>query len=392
MKIGIDARFLTHPQMGGFKTYTENLIRALLEVDDTNQYVLYVDRPGESGALPVASNVEYRIVKGSVPGIEMPVREQFALRRAMDRDRLDLVHFLCNTAPVAIDTPYVLTLHDTVQVTSENPFRITPNLSTQKAWAITAYSKWTILRTAHAAARIITVSNYEREKIAAELSIPRDRICVTHLAPNKLYRPGSTEERAAWRQELGHTLGLPDHYLMGIGYEPRKNIPLLIKTFTQIAPLHADLHLLVIAAQEQRRQEFQEMAANTGLNGKAIILGSQPSSVLMKLYNLAELFVYPSERESFGLPPLEAMACGTPTVAMRESALPEILDQGALLVDGGDVRVWAEQITEIIGDRAQLARLTEHGLRRAAQLTWQHCARKTMDMYYAALGQNAPTL
>lgn len=385
MKIGIDARFLTHPQVGGFKTYTENLIRALLEVDDTNQYVLYVDRPFESGALPAASNVEYRIVKGSVPGIEMPVREQFALRRAMDRDRLDLAHFLCNTAPVAIDTPYVLTLHDTIQVTSENPFRTTPNLSMQKAWAITAYSKWTILRTARAAARIITVSNYEREKIAAELSIPRDRICVTHLAPNKLYRPGSTEECAAWCQELEHTLGLPDHYLLGIGYEPRKNIPLLFKTFAQLVPHYAELYLVVIAAQEERRREFQEMAANMGLDGKAIILCSQPPNVLMKLYNLADLFVYPSERESFGLPPLEAMACGASVVAANNSSIPEIAGDAALLVKTGDAKAMAGAIRTLLNDDRRHGELRQKGLSRAAEFSWEQCARQTVNAYCLAL-------
>ena len=339
-----------------------------------------------------APNVECRIVTSRVPGLSMPLREQLGLRRAINRDRPDLVHFLCNTAPVGIGRPYVLTLHDTIQVNNSNPFSVATDLSVHKTWAITAYSKWTILRTVRAAGRIITVSNYEREKIAEELNIARERICVTHLAPNEVFRPGADKERAGWRQDVIHAYGISGPYLMGIGYEPRKNIPLLIETYAELAPLHADLQLVIVAAQEQRRQEFQSLAESKGLSGRVVVLGGQPSAELMKLLNLAKLFVYPSERESFGLPPLEALACGAPTLAMDRSSIPEILGAGALLLDSDDATVWAATIAQIIEDREKLADLSARGLRRAAQLTWQRCARATIGIYYETLGREAPVL
>lgn len=125
MKIGIDARFMTHPQAGGFKTYSQNLVRALAGVDADNEYVIYVDRPPLDGMLLKKDNFCYRVVRGFMPGLETAVREQFLLRRAIQHDRPDVIHFLCNTAPVNFDMPYILTLHDTIQVTAPNRVGLT---------------------------------------------------------------------------------------------------------------------------------------------------------------------------------------------------------------------------------------------------------------------------
>ena len=122
MKIAIDARFLTHPQLGGFKTYTTNLIGALSRVDSENHYVLYLDRPPKNCDLPQSRNFSYRVVPFTVPGLGMPYREQFALRREVAKDEPDLIHFLSNTAPVRMNRRFVLTLHDTIQLS--NPYSL----------------------------------------------------------------------------------------------------------------------------------------------------------------------------------------------------------------------------------------------------------------------------
>lgn len=383
MRIGIDARFLTHPQPGGFKTYTENLVHALSQVDSLNQYVLYLDRDPTKAVLPQAANFVYRVVNGTLPGFGMPIREQIALRRQIHQDGLDIVHFPCNTAPVGIGGRFVVTLHDTIQVAAQNNFRLFRSLPNHKRWAMTAYSKWTIRKTAHAAPRIITVSNYEKTQIIEQLAIAPQRVCVTHLAPNPVYAPASPEMRERWRTEIGQELGLPRRFVLGVGYEPRKNLPLLIGAFAQLASSYPDLGLVIVAAETGSRLFFQHLVAQQDLDSRVSVLPAMPPGELAMLYNLAEVFAFPSERESFGLPPIEAMACGTPTVAMNLSSIPEVTRNGAILIDGKDVHTWANAISQLLTNENLRSELARRGLERAAELTWHRCAQETIQVYRA---------
>lgn len=388
MKIGIDARFLTHPQVGGFKTYTRNLILALGQIDSENEYVVYIDREPEAGSLPEFDNFTFRVVPLTIPFLGMPYREQVELPRRLWEDDLDLIHFLCNTAPANINGKYIVTLHDIIQLTTSRSATQFLKPKKFKKQIINAYSKWTIMRSTGKASRIITVSDYERSRIAEQLDIGTDNICVTHLAPNPIFEPAEETTKAEWRRELGRDIGLPASFLLGIGYEARKNIPLLMKAFARLAPTYRDLSLVVVAAQDKAREEFEILASELELADRIVVLGSQTQTMLSKLYNLADVFVYPSERESFGLPPVEAVACGAPTIAMNMSSLPEILQNGALMVDGKDVQVWADAIESVVMDEEIRKNLTARGLARAAELNWQVCAQKTIDVYEQVVREN----
>jgi glycosyltransferase involved in cell wall biosynthesis len=381
MKIGIDARFLTHPQPGGFKTYTENLIDAIYQVDSVNQYVLYLDRHPTGAALPQGDNFAYQVVDATLPGFGMPFREQITLRRKIHRDKLDIVHFLCNTASVGVKGKFVVTLHDTIQVTAQNDFTLFRSLPDHKRWAMTAYSRWTILETAHAAEKIITVSEYEKAQIVNQLSIAPERVCVTHLAPNPVFALARPEVRQEWRTALEQEHSLPRRFVLAIGYEPRKNIPLVIDVFARLASGYPDLGLVIVAAEAGSRRFFQQLVGERGLTGRVSLLTAMPPNRLAMLYNLAEVFVFPSERESFGLPPLEAMACGAPTVAMNMSSVPEILEDGAILLDGKDAQIWASAIERALSDCDLRLGLIQRGLRQAAKFTWQRCAQETLKVY-----------
>lgn len=382
MKVGIDARFLTHPQLGGFKTYTVNLIRAIQEIDHDNHYYLYLDRePTDNSQLPQQKNFTYRIVGGSSSVIGMPLREQIKLPRQIRRDDLDLVHFLCNTATLNIDRPYLITLHDTIQVTASNPFHLFTRLSGYKRWAISAYSKWTIENRICHATKIITVSNYEKIGIERLFQIASEKICVTHLAPNPIFKPASPKAIPGLRKIMGEHMNLPERYILGVGYEPRKNIPLLIETFAKLAIKEHDLHLVIVAAEDSRRAYFRQIALNLEVGERVLVLGMVSPDVLAILYNMAQVFVYPSERESFGLPPLEAIACGTPTIAMSMTSLPEILEDGACFINGKDLDAWSQAIGNLLSDDLFRQDLAKRGLARATILSWRRCAEKTLDVY-----------
>jgi len=385
MKIGIDARFLTHPQVGGFKTYTENLVTALSQVDHLNSYIIYLDRPPLEDTLPQNDNFTYQVVEGTLPVVGLPFREQITLRRRIAGDKVDLIHFLCNTAPVKVSGKFVVTLHDTIQVTNSYTFHHRRSLSNHKQWAMGLYSKWTILKSARAARKVITVSNYEKTQITKHLGITPQRICVTHLAPNPVFTPVSPEVKAAWRAKMRQKLGLPDRFILGVGYEVRKNIPLLIEAFSRIASDQSDLGLVIVAAQDERRLFFEKLVAELNLSQRVVILASLPACDLAGLYNLADVFVFPSERESFGLPPLEAMACGAPVIAMDLSSIPEIVQDGALLIHGKEVQTWADAISRVVTDETLRSGLVQRGLQQAATLNWRRCAQETIQVYRAVL-------
>jgi glycosyltransferase involved in cell wall biosynthesis len=387
VRIGIDARFLTHPQVGGFKTYTVNLIRELSRLEHDHTYVIYVDRPADEHTLPQNDNFTYRVVEGNLPAFGMPVREQFSLRKSISKDKLDVVHFLCNTAPVGISEKYVVTLHDTIQLTSAPPFKLRQNPAGHRRWAQFAYSKWAIMRSIASAARVITVSNYEKALITQLLDIAPQRICVTHLAPDPEYVPFSAEMKLGLRQEVGSKYGLHNKYILGVGYEDRKNIPLLIEAFSKVATQHPDIDLAIVAANDDKRDCFQHLVIEKRLVGRVTVLPAQTPKDLAELYNLAELFVYPSERESFGLPPVEAIACGTTTLAMAATSLPEVLQDGAVLIDGNDPRIWADAVNGALSDREFCFQLSRRGLKRASMLNWQRCAQETLDVYNTVLKQ-----
>lgn len=385
MKIGIDARFLTHPQRGGFKTYTENLIKALSLVDSTNTYVLYVDRPPAEATLPKKDNFTCQVVDIKLPIIGMPIREQITVRRHIAQDNLDIVHFLCNTAPVGVPVKFVVTLHDIIPLTTPQTFEYATGLSAYKCWAISAYSRLTIRKTAQSASKIITVSSYEKTQIREHLGIAPERICVTHLAPNPLFTPASQELKKKWRSKIDQKFGIQSRFILAVGYEPRKNIPLLIEAFSRFAQDYPHINLVIVAAEEQSRGFFQQLAHEWNMDERVIVLGAVSPNDLVVLYNLADVFVFPSERESFGLPPLEALACGTPVVAMKMTSIPEILQDSALLVEGKDVQTWADAIVQVIMDDNLRSSLANKGLRQAAKFSWERCARETLEVYHAVV-------
>lgn len=379
MKIAIDARFITHPQPGGFKTYTTNLLAALAQIDRHNEYLLYVDRDPGSACMSDAPNFSYRVVPGAVPLIGMPLREQFSLRRAIARDRPDVTHFLCNTAPIAVRGAHVITLHDTIQLESSGA--TAQGVGAWKRRAITEYSKQAVLRSINHAARVVTVSEYVRREIHKLLGVPLARIKVVQQAPNPLFTAGTPDMRRAWAEELATNLGVPARFLLGVGYEPRKNIPLLIRAFARIAPTCPDIHLVLVCADVENRVDFQRLAESLGLAERVLVLGRVTLDCLVRLYNLAELFVFPSAREGYGLPPLEAMACGTPTIAMKRSSIPEVVKDAAVLVDSDDSSDWANAVARLLGDPDQMTELRRRGFRRVAELSWLRCAEDTLSVY-----------
>lgn len=378
MRIGIDARFLTHPQPGGFKTYTEQLIRALLEVDPDNDYILYVDRPPVAGVIaPPAPHATVRVVPGTAPFIGMPWREQISLAMQARRDRIDVLHALCLTAPVYAPCPLVVTIHDTIWMF---PRRFTRQQKRGKRSLMDMYYRYVPAIAARRASAVVTVSHDARTAIVQHLGIPAHRVFVTHEAAAPIYR---TRDRSRATESVQQRFGLSEGFILALGSaDPRKNISTLLRTYALLPErLRANHELAIVWTHPLLAESILAEAHTHGVEGRLRFLQHVSNDDLVSLYNAAALFVFPSRYEGFGLPILEAMACGAPVVAANNSSIPEVAGDAALLVDAESPSSIAHALERVLNDAALRDEMVARGLQRAASFSWQRCARETVAVY-----------
>ena len=377
MRIGIDARFLTHPQPGGFKTYTENLIAALAEIDQKNDYILYLDRPpGAHAPLKQFQNMTCRVIRGELPILGMPFREQLGLLRATHRDHLDLLHSPALTAPLFLSCPLVLTLHDMIWKTLPSGNQIA-----MKRRLLNSYYELVPSLAARKATTIITVSQAAKADIVNQLGISPENIVVTYEAAAPAFKPLSNPSLT---QEVARKFSLPPKFLMAIGSaDPRKNIESLLHAYVKLPiSLREVYHLVIVWTHSHLADSISRRVQALGLGKQCHFLFSVSKKEMVSLYNLATLFVFPSRYEGFGLPPLEAMSCKTPVLSANNSSLPEVVGGGGYLFDADDIETMADLIQKLLVNEAERLELAERGFRHSANFSWAKCASETVAVYH----------
>jgi glycosyltransferase involved in cell wall biosynthesis len=380
MRIGIDARFLTHPQVGGFKTYTESLLRALAQVDTENEYLLYVDRAVEAcRELSAHPNFTVSVVTGTRHLLGMASREQVSLPRRAARDRIDLLHSPALTAPLFLPCPLVVTIHDMIWLGAGGGGSVRRSL-------LAAYWRAVARSAARRAKAIITVSQTSMKDVVELLGLDPRQVVVTYEAADPRFRPLF----AAQVETIRRKLGLPRTYVMALGSaDSRKNLDGLVNAYALLpAALRADHPLVIVWAHAHLAAAIRQQVSDLGLVRDVHLLGSISNEELVSIYNGASVFVFPSLAEGFGLPVLEAMACGTPVVASNCSSIPEIAGDAAILFDATDSREMAEAMTKILTDTQLRGSMTTKGLQRASAFTWRRCAEETVAVYRAAAARN----
>jgi glycosyltransferase involved in cell wall biosynthesis len=379
MRIGIDARFLTHPQPGGFKTYTENLISALARVDSEDNYVLYLDRqPGAHVLLPSQSNFINRIVSGSFPMVGLPWREQVMLARQVEKDQIDLFHSPCLTAPLNLPCPFVITVHDMIWASPEN-------FTSRGSWSIKRrfidwYNYLVPTYAIRRASAIITVSYASRKSIIEDLDVNAERVFVTHEAAGSSFQPVSDLSRI---EATRRKYDLHSKYILALGAaDPRKNLKKLIQAYGLLQDkLRVSHQLVIVWTHPFLASEISKQVIELGLMKNVRFLRQVSNEDLVLIYNAALLFVFPSQYEGFGLPLLEAMACGVPVVASDNSSIPEIVGDAALLFDGRDANMISETISTVLNDDKVRSELIRKGFKRNADFSWDKCGRETLAVY-----------
>jgi len=387
MRILIDAKFLTHPQVGGFKTYVECLVNALQKVRGSDEYILCVDR-ADHNRISHLQGEGFKVVinHSRVPVIREVIREQYNFARIAHAESPDIVHFTCNTGSLNLRRPYVLTLHDVLAL--NNPYFRFERPLRRSIWAYiqALYQSIVIPRVVYKAACIITVSEYQKKLIANRLCVSPDHIHVVYEAASEAFRRFSDDEEHQWNDILHAKYGITKGYVLAVGSKPEKNIPGLLRAYAVVHARCEDTPLLMLIVPHRAAwRSIESLTEKLGIGGCVAMLSGIPSSDLVGLYNLAQLFVFPSLHEGFGLPPLEAMACGTPVVAANSSSLPEVVGDAALLVDPYDVGDIAKGILNVLTRPDLRYALVQKGFDRVKQFSWDITAKRTVEVYHEAI-------
>jgi len=381
MQIGIDGSCLSNRR--GFGRFTRRLLEAVSQQATEHRFTVFVDRPSAP-----AVNVPERFDRVVVDVVEAPSRaasaqgrrrwrDMIAMGLAVARSRIDLMYFPATYSffPVWNVRKLVVTMHDTLPLT--HPDLVFPNRRGRLAWRLkeTAAGRW--------ADRIVTVSEASRRALAAWSGWPDQKIRVITEGPDPIFRPRADDPQA---DAVLHRLAVPHdaRFLLYVGgLSPHKNLIRLVEAFARIAPagvklvLAGDLHDVFHTHVPQIRAAIAEHDSRD----RVIMTGFVPDDDLVFLYSRAYALVQPSLLEGFGLPAVEAMACGTPVVSSRTGSLPEVVGEAGVYFDPTDVASMAGAIGSFLNDPGLRDRLARLARERSALFTWDASARALLDCF-----------
>jgi glycosyltransferase involved in cell wall biosynthesis len=364
MRVAIDARKLHDFGIG---TYIRNLLRHLARRDHETDYLLLCQDGDDAGIAALGSN--FRPVLEPSPNYS--IREHLHVPWVLRRERPDVYHAPHYILPLGIRCPSVVTIHDCIHL------RFPEYLPGRMAHLYARAAMW---RAATRSDRLITVSEASKRDILHYFDVAPEKISVIYNAIDEHFdRDPSAEavERVRQRYQLDHRFVL---YVGNI--KPHKNLVRLIEAFAAVRQ-HSfdDLKLLIIGDEMSKLPALRRAVHSHKLHKHVRFLGYLPDDMLAILYRLASLFVFPSLYEGFGLPPLEAMASGTPVITSNVSSLAEIAGNAAILVDPYEVDAIADGIRRVLTDPVLAEDLRQRGLRRASEFSWDQSVARTSAIY-----------
>ncbi len=369
MKIGIISDFLDKPFVG-VNVYIYNLVRNLTRLDRENQYYLIHTARNDLDVFKMNNDVIIPAVSGRRVPYGYLIWRLVQLPPKLKKMNLDVVHDTVDFGPLAFRMPFktVQSIHDLA------PFGLP-----QDYLPVYRIAYRTIVpRVARNADKIIVPSAYSKQELLKRLMVQEEKIRVVHLGASEAYRPLEQKEQADVVQK--YHLDFP--FVLDVSpLERRKNLPTLIRSFGKLKNGGLSHKLVIAGNKPWRGRSVLKLAEDLGLAKEVIFLGYVPDEDLPKLYNAADLFVFPSYYEGFGVPPLEAMACGTPVITSNAASLPEVVGDAALMVAPHDIDGLAEVIHEVLTNERLRQGMVEKGLKQAKRFSWEKCARETLQVY-----------
>jgi len=379
MKIALDATYagLSTSQKGGIYQYIFYLVQALGELDKENEYLLFFSffknrhrRACDEFYSFFEANCERKFCR--LPSV---IWKRFRFPIELFTGRVDIFHGLFNYVPPVFSGKSVVTIHDLAYL--RRPEFLQSNWVRSKNWETSPSAKRADL--------IITISSFSKNDLIELLGIPEEKIRVVPHGVSPSFVPIRDKETL---EKIREKHGIKENYILFVGMlQPCKNIVSLLEAFSELKNSSNLPHQLVIAGgkgwiYDEIFQRFKELK----LEKDVIFTGHVSHDELPALYSGADLFILPSRFESFGIPVLEAMACGTPVIASNACALPETTGGATLLVSPDSILEIAEGMYKVLSDSNLQKVLREKGLKRAKELIWERTARMTLDVYEEVSG------
>ena len=367
MRIGIEAQRIFRKNKHGMDYVVLEEIKELQKSDNRNEYFVFV-APGEDRCLHDSNNVHIIEIGSSF----YPLWEQFSLPRAVDQLNLDMLHCTSNTAPIRCKVPLILTLHDIIFLEPRD--KSNKSLYQNMGWR---YRRFVVPKILKKCKRIITVSEFELNNIITKLDIPEEKMVMIYNGFNEWFRPVEDTE-LVYQQYIEE----PGYFFFLGNTDPKKNTERTLIAYSKyLEKSDVKRKLLMADLDSSFLDDIVERNHIENIKDQIVIPGYINNADLPYIYNNAFAFLYTSLRESFGIPLLEAMACGTPVITSNTSSMPEIGGPEVLMVNPQNANEITEKMLLLEKDHALYQKQKEIGIRRAQQFSWKYTAEQLLMVY-----------
>jgi glycosyltransferase involved in cell wall biosynthesis len=370
VRIGFDARAIRYRGIG---TYSRNLLHCL--AGSGIEFVVFC-QDQEKDAIPLAD--AFTLVSANMDPLASHGRGAF--RALVEKSQVDLLHVPSPWAPTPLAVPLVSTIHDVTPLLYPRSLQLVPRMRYRRQLG----------HTLEAARRIITVSQISFSALSAYAGVDPAKVRVIHNGVSEKFRP---QTDPVVHLAVRHRYGLPERFVFWVGdFRPEKNLLFLLQAWSRLQKrLPAPLALVLAGAQTGEYRKLRKEVKRRGLEGSVLFPGFIRDDDLAAVYSVATLFVFPSLYEGFGLPPLEAMACGTPCVVSNSSSLPEVTGSAALLFNPTSLDGFEDCMVRVLTQPDLYEALRQDGLRQSALFPWSKAAEETLQVYRSALDETGPS-
>ncbi len=374
MRIGINALYLLPGKIGGSEIYIRNLVKWLAKVDRSNEYLIFINKESAGYFEKLAPGV--KTILCPIRAASRPARilwEQIVLPFQVKLNGIDVLLSTGMTAPLICPAASFLVIFDMQHINQPQNF--------QKRYLF--FLRSIIYLSARASRCVITISRKSKEDIGRFYKIKPDAIGITYMAcDHAAFFRRTPEEISSVRKRYN----LPGRFILYIASSlPHKNYERLLKAFRKVREIDKEISLVLIGARDYGQDVVSAKINELGLKNDVIFLGWLPFEDIPLIYSAAEIFVFPSLHEGFGIPVLEAMACGVPVVASMIEPIIEVAGGAALLVDPLNIDELSEGMLSVMKDSRLREMLTRDGLKRAAEFSWEKTARDTLSIIRSTL-------
>ncbi|WP_417941222.1 glycosyltransferase family 4 protein [Flavobacterium sp. RS13.1] len=376
MKIGIEGQRLFRKKKHGMDMVALELIKNLQDLDHENEYFIFIKPDEDRSVLKETTN--FKIIE--LNGGPYPIWEQIALPKAAKKYGCDVLHCTSNTAPFFTSIPLITILHDIIYMESSYLKILKSSASTYQKFG-NIYRKLVVPRVVQRSKKVVTVSHFEKNRIGEFFGIKGDeKLDAIYNGVSEHFKPVTDKEEL---QQVKEKYNLPDKYFFFLGNtDPKKNTKGVLKAFSDFLKQTGSNHKLVMLDYDKTELNILlNEIEDTNLIHHIILTGYVINTDLPAIYSQCDVFLYPSLRESFGIPMLEAMSCNVPVITSNTSSMPEIAEDAAHIINPFYPVEITQGIIEILNNESYRKSLCDKGMKRSKQFSWKNMAKEYLKLY-----------